>query len=55
MVQSYFRSPSGRTIHKSGIEPDVLFEAGSDESALMSEALTLLKTDRTTEGLHARL
>lgn len=60
LTTAYYYTPSGRTIHKSGIEPDVVFDATGDESALMSEALVLLKTDRaepdkSEEGLHARL
>jgi len=58
LTTAYYYTPSGRTIHKAGIEPDVVFEAGDDESALMAEALALLKaaeTEQHTEGMHARL
>ena len=63
LTTAYYYTPSGRTIHKSGIEPDVVFDAESGEAALMTEALALLKTDRpdsehsdqSDKGLHARL
>lgn len=56
LTTAYYYTPSGRTIDKSGIEPDVVFEEAQDESALMNQALVLLKTTEPSEkGLHARL
>ena len=58
LTTAYYYTPNGRTIHEAGIEPDVVFEAGDDEAALMAEALALLKsaeTEQHTEGMHARL
>ncbi len=58
LTTAYYYTPNGRTIHKAGIEPDVVFEDGDNESALMAEALALLKkeeTEQPTEGLHARI
>jgi carboxyl-terminal processing protease len=55
LTTAYYYTPSGRTIHKSGIEPDVVFESEDDETALMAEALAILKKGEAAEGLHARL
>lgn len=58
LTTAYYYTPNGRTIDHAGIEPDVIFEEGDNESALMAEALALLKSEETeqlTEGLHARL
>lgn len=58
LTTAYYYTPSGRTIHKVGIEPDVIFDESGDEPALMAQALALLKngeTEEPTEGLHARL
>ncbi len=58
LTTAYYYTPSGRTIHNSGIEPDVVFEEGDNEPALLAEALALLKnteTEEPTEGLHAKL
>jgi carboxyl-terminal processing protease len=58
LTTAYYYTPNGRTIHEAGIEPDVVFEDGENESALLAEALALLKraeTEEPTEGLHARL
>lgn len=55
LTTAYYYTPSGRTIHNSGIEPDVVFDAASDEAALMLKAMALLKTGQPGEGLHARL
>jgi carboxyl-terminal processing protease len=53
LTTAYYYTPKGRTIHKSGIEPDIVFESVDDETAIMAEALAILKTDE--QGLHARL
>lgn len=55
LTTAYYYTPNGRTIHKSGIEPDVVFETSEDDAALMNEALAILKTTESREGLHARL
>lgn len=58
LTTAYYYTPNGRTIHKTGIEPDVRFEDGENDSALMAEALALLKNEKSSqpsEGLHARL
>lgn len=57
LTTAYYYTPNGRTIHKSGIEPDVSFdfERSSDDVAVMNEALALLKDPATSAGLHARL
>ncbi len=55
LTTAYYYTPSGRTIHKSGIEPDIVYDAEDDESGLMAEALATLKDEEAREGLHARL
>ena len=58
LTTAYYYTPNGRTIHEAGIEPDVIFEENDNESALMAQALALLKAEETeqhTEGLHAKL
>jgi carboxyl-terminal processing protease len=57
LTTAYYYTPSGQSIHRKGIEPDVVYDldaTGSDE-ALMAEALAMLKSSGSTEGLHARL
>jgi carboxyl-terminal processing protease len=59
LTTAYYFTPSGRSIHHAGIEPD-LARARGDESAsayderLITDALTVLK-DSTADRLHARL
>ncbi|MGE0624215.1 MAG: S41 family peptidase [Pseudomonadales bacterium] len=57
LTTAYYYTPNGRTIHKQGIEPDVSFDVdrSDDDSAVMSEALALLKDPDSTRGLHAKL
>ena len=61
LTTAYYYTPSGRSIHKTGIEPDVqvvLSGAPEDaESLLLGQALSLLKAAKpaTSTALHARL
>jgi len=57
LTTAYYYTPNGRSIHRKGIEPDISFDfdATQGDSALMDEALTLLKDAESGEGLHARL
>jgi carboxyl-terminal processing protease len=63
LTTAYYYTPSGRSIHHTGIEPDVAFDFGArpDDESLFAEALALLKTPAVPEeavpekGLHARL
>lgn len=52
ITTAYYFTPSGRSIHKTGIDPDVKFE-GEDE-LLFAEAVALLKA-RDKSGLRASL
>jgi len=54
LTTAYYYTPNGRTIHDTGIEPDILSEA-ADDDGIKAEALALLKTEVPAEGLHARL
>ncbi len=57
LTTAYYYTPNGRTIHKKGIEPDVSFDvdSASNDDAVMSEALALLKDPDIGTGLHAKL
>ena len=61
LTTAYYYTPRGRSIHKTGIEPDVLAEAGGApedaENLLLTQALDLLKAAKTSpsSALHARL
>ena len=57
LTTAYYYTPNGRTIHKTGIEPDVSFdfEGHPDDQDVMSEALALLKGSTVSTGLHAKL
>ena len=57
LTTAYYYTPNGRSIHRTGIEPDIAFdfENAIGDAALMDEALAILKGDTSTEGLHARL
>ena len=60
LTTAYYYTPNGRSIHNSGIEPDVRFEpeASADDAhdgdQMLAEALELLKLDAPT-SLHAKL
>jgi carboxyl-terminal processing protease len=57
LTTAYYYTPSGRSIHRTGIEPDITFdfENAVGDAALMDEALAILKGETPAEGLHARL
>ena len=57
LTTAYYYTPSGRSIHHKGIEPDVPFDFDGqpDDKKAMDEALALLKSTSPVEGLHARL
>ena len=57
LTTAYYYTPKGRSIHRTGIEPDIQFDFDEQpgDEALMHEALTLLKDSAPVEGLHARL
>lgn len=57
LTTAYYYTPKGRSIHKSGIEPDVAFdfEQHGDDKALLNEALAMLKNPGPEGGLHAKL
>jgi carboxyl-terminal processing protease len=57
LTTAYYYTPKGRSIHRTGIEPDVLFDfdAHPEDGKLMDEALALLKGAEEEQGLHARL
>jgi len=52
ITTAYYFTPSGRSIHKIGIEPDVAY-SGSEET-LLDEAVLLLKAEASAD-LHAQL
>jgi carboxyl-terminal processing protease len=54
LTTAYYYTPSGRSIHESGIEPDVPLDFDdADDSSVLAQALGLLKA--SPDGLHARL
>ncbi|MEZ5552865.1 MAG: S41 family peptidase [Pseudomonadales bacterium] len=61
LTTAYYYTPRGRSIHKTGIEPDVLAQAGDipeeAESRLLEQALSMLKAAQpaSSGALHARL
>ena len=67
LTTAYYYTPSGRSIHHKGIDPDILFDfekqpdgqdfpdAQSLEQELMGKALSLLKGATPDASLHARL
>ncbi|MEJ2086910.1 MAG: S41 family peptidase [Gammaproteobacteria bacterium] len=57
LTTAYYYTPSGRSIHKKGIDPDVVFDVDprAGDEALMAQALTMLKDEAPAQGLHARL
>lgn len=52
ITTAYYYTPNGRSIHKTGIEPDIDYTG--DEEALLDEAVSLLKAGKST-ALHATL
>ncbi len=52
LTTAYYFTPSGRSIHRSGIQPDVPSEAFDER--LVTDALAVLKQHRA-ESLHARI
>ncbi|MFP6817576.1 MAG: S41 family peptidase [Pseudomonadales bacterium] len=60
LTTAYYYTPSGRSIHNSGIEPDVTFDppnsddSSSSDEEILAKALELLKQDQATT-LHAKL
>jgi carboxyl-terminal processing protease len=52
ITTAYYFTPNGRSIHKTGIDPDVKFEG--DDEHLFAEAVALLKA-RDKSGLRASL
>ena len=57
LTTAYYYTPNGRSIHNSGIEPDVRFEpeaSADDGDQMLAEALELLKVAAPT-SLHAKL
>ena len=52
ITTAYYFTPNGRSIHNTGIDPDVRFDG--EETSLLDEALQLLKS-ADSKGLHARL
>ncbi len=57
ITTAYYFTPTGRSIHNKGIDPDVNFEG--EEEVMLNEAVQLLKTEplkaEAGEALHARL
>ena len=51
LTTAYYYTPKGRSIHKTGIEPDTVVADTEDDDALLTEAVVLLKS---TRGLHAK-
>jgi C-terminal processing protease CtpA/Prc len=60
LTTAYYYTPSGRSIHNAGIEPDVSFDSLKSDDAsptdedILAKALELLKQDQATT-LHAKL
>jgi len=59
LTTAYYFTPSGRSIHEAGIDPDVAHDRGEEsadayDARLLSDALGLLK-ERAGSRLHARL
>lgn len=59
LTTAYYFTPSGRSIHQAGIDPDVAHDRGEEsaeayDARLLSDALGLLK-ERAGSRLHARL
>jgi len=59
LTTAYYFTPSGRSIHDAGIDPDVAHDRGEEsaeayDARLLSDALGLLK-ERADARLHARL
>jgi len=59
LTTAYYFTPSGRSIHEAGIDPDVAHDRGEEsadayDARLLSDALGLLK-ERADARLHARL
>lgn len=59
LTTAYYYTPSGRSIHHAGIDPDVAHDRGEEsaeayDARLLSDALGLLK-ERAGSRLHARL
>ncbi len=52
ITTAYYFTPKGRSIHNTGIDPDVPFDG--EEALLLDEALQLLKSAHS-KSLHARL
>lgn len=58
LTTAYYYTPNGRSIHMTGIEPDIAVELITDETELLAQAIEILKRKHEPaprQGLHARL